>query len=83
VIDSRIQNEIRHWPELKDLYEGADFFIRDSETLVSYLKSIQSKNEQEKSRIERSIAHVRKYFPDEAGKIAVQRIERALGNVEK
>ena len=78
VIDSRIQNEIRPWPELKDLYEDPSFFAKDFAELKKHLKVVRDNGSAEKQRLQTSVQHVRKFFPDRASDKALLRMTEVL-----
>jgi hypothetical protein len=74
IIDSRIQEEIRHWDILKTLYDDAPGFVRDAHALSSLLLSL--KNDSNRSDfIEKSYKHLRNFYPDEVSPLALSKME--------
>lgn len=62
ILDSRIQNEIRHWEPMRKLYDDSPNFLRNISDLTHSIKNVQH-NEEFQKLIDKCYKHLRDYYP--------------------
>ncbi|NBX70021.1 MAG: hypothetical protein EBR01_13805, partial [Proteobacteria bacterium] len=77
IINTRIQDEIRKWEPLKNLYDQSPAFITDIDQLANRL-SVLKKGSHREEFITDCYNHLRKYYPDHASDTAINEMKEII-----
>ena len=79
VLHSRIQDEIHQWDEIKNLYEGLQFYLNNPGDLPQVLKQVMfdiyAHGETGRPKWCKDIKHLREFYPDGAMQRAIESIK--------
>jgi hypothetical protein len=79
IINTRIQDEIRKWEPLKNLYDQSPAFITDIDQLANRL-SVLKKGTHREEFITDCYNHLRKYYPDHASDTAINEMKEIINH---
>ena len=77
IINTRIQDEIRKWEPLKNLYDQSPAFIADIDQLGPRLSELKKGTHREEF-ITDCYNHLRKYYPDNASDTVINEMKEII-----
>jgi len=86
ILDNRAQRHLnKNWEQLEHLYTGFQFFLKDNNYHVEYLKRVLIEIDQNESESSASkdYEHIRRFFPDGAIDRGISRLEQLLPSLRK